>query len=92
MQHVAVLLTPGSVVNLDHDGFHTTVFLIITEVKAHGIEAVAEIPEMGQQTDGTAGTLAGLFFHQVPRGVFQGNEGIPEMVPSPEVGEIDFPA
>jgi hypothetical protein len=92
MQHVAVLLTPGGVVNFRYNGFHTTVFLIITEVKAHGIEAVAEIPEMGQEPYRPARTLAGLFFHQVPRGVFQGNEGIPEVVPSPEVGEIDFPA
>jgi hypothetical protein len=79
-------------VNLGHDGFHATVFLIITEVKTHGIEAVAEIPEMGQQTDGTGWAFARFFFHQIPGGAVQRNQGITEVVSPPQVGEIDFPA
>jgi hypothetical protein len=92
MEHIAVLFPPGGVVNFRYNGFHTTIFPVITEVKAHRVEAVTEIPKMGQESYRAAGTLTRLFFHQVPRGAVQGNEGIPEMVPSPEVGEIDLPA
>jgi hypothetical protein len=92
MEHIAMFFTPRGVVNFRYNGFHTTIFPVITEVKAHRVEAVTEISKMGQESYRAAGTLTRLFFHQVPRGAVQGNEGIPEMVPSPEVGEIDFPA
>jgi hypothetical protein len=92
MQHVAVLLTPGGVVDLRDNGFHTTLFLIITEVEAHWIEAVTKIPEMGQEPYRPARTLACIFFHQIPSSTVQRNQGISEVVSPPQVGEIDFPA
>ncbi len=86
---VAMFLPPWGVVDLCNDGLHMAVPLIVAEVETHGIEAVAEVPEVGQEADGSRGSCSCSFLDQVPHCSAQWDPGIAQMIPPSEVGQID---
>jgi len=51
-EHIAMLLEPRRIVHLRHQGLKTAIRGIITVVKTHGIEAVPEDSQLGQQAYG----------------------------------------
>ncbi len=88
-QDVAAALAPGRVVHFGHDGFHVSVIAIETIVEAHGVEAVTEVAQMGEQPDRARGTLPPGILHQVTNRLLERGLRITEMILPAETGRRD---
>ena len=71
IQHIAVPLLPRCVGDFRHNGLHLGICLVIHIVKTHRIEAVTEVTQVSEQTDGAGGTDTRVLHDCIADGIGQ---------------------
>ncbi len=87
-QQVAVLFAPGCVVDLGDDVFDDFTAGIETVVKAHRVEAMSEIAQLGEQSHRSLRTLPAALFDQVADAVRQWLLRVAEVIGTAKPGQV----
>jgi len=88
-QNVAVFLTPRGVVDLCHDGFHLLPARVITVIKTDGIEAIAEISQVGKQPNRSGGSIAQPLLDKVSDSLIDRDPRVAQVVLAAEISEVN---
>ena len=88
-ENIAVLFSPRGIVDFGHGGLHVPVLPVVKVIETDRVEAMAEIAQMGQESDRTPGSTADPLLDEIPHGMVQGYTGVPQMIPSPQVGQVN---
>jgi len=88
-QNVAVFLTPRGIVDLCHDGLHLPAALVITVIKTDGIEAIAEISQVGEQPNWSRRSIAQPFLDKVSDSLIDRDPRIAQVVLAAEISEVN---
>ena len=75
--------------NLDHDGFNCGIARIIAVIETGRIEAVAKVPQVGQQTDRTIGSLTDIFIDEFCDSLSERNLWVTKVIPAAKAGQIE---
>jgi hypothetical protein len=88
-ENITEMLAPGRIMDFNDDSFDCAVVRIITIVKSGWIEAMPPISKMGKHSYRTRRRFTQVVGDQGAYRLFDGLVGIAEMVPAPQVRNVD---